>query len=384
MSQRLEQLGVVALIGAAGAIQFSIAVGQSLLAVAALCWLAPLVSRRESFTVPRMFWPLAAYAALTLLSALFSPQPRVSLVDCKQLVLFAVVPMTYRLMTGTRAQTMVSVILSCGAASAAYGIVVQYGFLHYDNLGQRPQGTLGHYMTYSGLLMLVIGLALARVLFGGRDRIWAALVMPALVVAVALTLSRNAWVGVCVAAAMLLSLKDFRLFAILPVFVAVFIVSAPTTVTARFTSIFNLKDPTNRDRLAMMREGRHMIQAHPLLGVGPNMVLPLYEQYRDPDAVEKVNPHLHNVPLQIAAERGLPALAAWLAFIVVLVVDLTKIFRTGEHRFLVAAALAAVASMLTAGMFEHNFGDSEFLILFLAIVTLPFAATRQMERAAPA
>ena len=183
---------------------------------------------------------------------------------------------------------------------------------------------------------------------------------------------------------MLLSLKDFRLFAILPVFVAVFIVSAPTTVTARFTSIFNLKDPTNRDRLAMMREGRHMIQAHPLLGVGPNMVLPLYEQYRDPDAVEKVNPHLHNVPLQIAAERGLPALAAWLAFIVVLVVDLTKIFRTGEHRFLVAAALAAVASMLTAGMFEHNFGDSEFLILFLAIVTLPFAATRQMERAAPA
>ena len=40
--------------------------------------------------------------------------------------------------------------------------------LHYDNLGQRPQGTLGHYMTYSGLLMLVIGTALARVLFGPR------------------------------------------------------------------------------------------------------------------------------------------------------------------------------------------------------------------------
>jgi O-antigen ligase len=380
VAKRVEQLGVVTLLGAAGAIQFSIAVGQSLLAIAAVCWLALLVSRREPVSVPRMFWPLAAYAALTLVSALFSPQPRVSLVDCKQLLLFAIVPITYHLMTGKRAQTMVSVILSCGAVSAAYGIVVQYGFLHYDNLGQRPQGTLGHYMTYSGLLMLVIGVALARILFGSRDRIWAALIMPALLVAVALTLTRNAWVGVCVASALLLSLKDFRLFAVLPVFAAVFIIAAPTTVTARFTSMFNLKDPSNRDRLAMMREGRHMIEAHPLVGVGPNMVQPLYEQYRDPDALDRVNPHLHNVPVQIAAERGLPALAAWLAFIVVLFVDLARIFGTGRDRFLVAAALAAVVSMLAAGMFEYNFGDSEFLILFLMIVTLPFAAARPTAR----
>jgi len=30
--------------------------------------------------------------------------------------------------------------------------------------------------------------------------------------------------------------------------------------------------------------------------------------------------------------------------------------------------------MLTAGMFEHNFGDSEFLVLFLGLITLPYAA----------
>ena len=40
--------------------------------------------------------------------------------------------------------------------------------------------------------------------------------------------------------------------------------------------------------------------------------------YRDAGAVEAVNPHLHNVPMQIAAERGLPALAVWLGFIAVL------------------------------------------------------------------
>ena len=30
--------------------------------------------------------------------------------------------------------------------------------------------------------------------------------------------------------------------------------------------------------------------------------------------------------------------------------------------------------MLTAGLFEYNFGDSEFLMLFLGLLTLPFAA----------
>ena len=32
---------------------------------------------------------------------------------------------------------------------------------------------------------------------------------------------------------------------------------------------------------------------------------------------------------------------------------------------------------LAAGMFEYNFGDSEFLMLFLVLVTLPFAADRE-------
>ena len=94
------------------------------------------------------------------------------------------------------------------------------------------------------------------------------------------------------------------------------------------------------------------------------------------EAVERVNPHLHNVPVQIAAERGLPALAAWLAFMGVLLVDLARRFRIDDQRMLAATGLAACAAMLTAGLFEYNFGDSEFLMLFLLLVTLPFAASR--------
>jgi len=374
-SDPLEQIGLFALFGVSGALLFSIAGAEIFLAIAVACWGGLLVMRHEHAQVPSFFWPLAAYAAWTLVSLAFSPDPRASLSECKQLVLFLIVPLVYRFATGNRAITMISVMLSFAAASATFGIF-QYAILHYDDLGRRAQGTLGHYMTYSGLLMLVLGAALARVLFGRRDRVWAAAVMPALAVAIVVTFTRSAAVGACAAAAVLLSLKDFRLLAVLPIVAAIFLAVAPAKLNARFTSVFNLNDPSNRDRLAMLREGEKMIRAHPLVGVGPNMVQPLYAQYRDPGAVQKVNPHLHNVPVQIAAERGLPALALWLWFIISLTIALARRIRDGHTRFLAASGLAAVTAMVTAGMFEHNFGDSEFLMLFLILVTLPFAAER--------
>jgi O-antigen ligase len=376
----LEQAGALALFGMAGAVQFSIAAAQILLGIALICWITLLVVRRERFEAPSFFWPMAAYAAATIVSAALSPDPRTSLIDCKQLVLFLLVPLVFRFINGDRPHTLLTVVMTCAAISAVFGIV-QYGILHYDNLGQRPQGTLGHWMTYSGLLMLVIGVAIARVIFGTSDRTWAALVLPALGVAVALTFTRSAWVGGCAAIALLFSLKDFRLFALLPILAAIFIAVAPGQITRRYQSMFNMNDPTVRDRYTMMRIGERMIRARPLTGVGPNMVQRLYVGYKGPDSlvgpdgVTHINPHLHNDFVQIAAERGLPALALWLWFIVALMRDLWKRFQAGQ-RELAATAMAIVVALLTAGLFEYNFGDSEVLMLFLTIVTLPAAAAR--------
>jgi O-antigen ligase len=106
------------------------------------------------------------------------------------------------------------------------------------------------------------------------------------------------------------------------------------------------------------------------------MVKVVYADYRPAEFVNPTNPHLHNVPIQIAAERGLPALAAWLWFIVVALRDLWRQLRHGPMRAVAAAGFAAVIAMLAAGLFEYNFGDSEFLMLLLGLMTLPFAATR--------
>ena len=78
--------------------------------------------------------------------------------------------------------------------------------------------------------------------------------------------------------------------------------------------------------------------------------------------------------MQIAAERGLPALGVWLWFVGSAALGAWSIFKQGGHRFLAAGAMGARTAMLAAGFFEHNFGDSEFLMLLLILITLPFAA----------
>jgi O-antigen ligase len=372
---RLELGGLIALLGLVAALQLSIAVAQILLTVAALCWLASHLVHRERVEPPAYAWPLVAYAALTLLSAGFSGDPAISMEDCKQLVLFLLVPVVYDLARGGRARLVVTVALTIGAASAIIGIV-QYGILNYDNLGRRMQGTLSHWMTYSGTLMLMITAAVARLLYDNRDRMWAAMIMPALLVSLALTLTRSAWVGAAAGIAVLLLRRDFRLLAILPVVFVTAIVVAPGQLTSRVYSILDVNDETNRDRLAMLEAGSRIIRDHPLTGVGPDMVERVYPDYRVAYAVKPTNPHLHNVPMQIAAERGLPALAAWLWFVIALTRDLWRMVVARRQMTLAAGGLGAVAAMLVAGMFEYNFGDSEFLMLFLVLVTLPFAADR--------
>jgi O-antigen ligase len=366
----LERIGYGALLGFVAALQFSIAAANIFLGLALLVWLIRAITLRR-LQVPRFFYPLAAYAIATLASAAFSDDPNAGFIDSKQLVLFLIVPMVYELARESKAPFVVQVIITVGALSALFGII-QFGVLQYDNLGRRPQGALGHYMTYSGIVMLVTCAAAARILFT-RDRIWPSLMMPALLVVLGLTFTRSALVGASAGIAFLLLLKDLRLMAVMPVLAALFFALAPPQVTGRFMSMFDSRDPTRIDRVTMLKVGRRMVEAHPLTGVGPTRVGPRYKEFLEPGETDHQNPHLHNVPMQIAAERGLPALAAWIWMIVTLAIDMIRRLKVSESRFLAAAALGSIIAMLAAGLAEYNFGDSEFLMLFLVLMTLPYA-----------
>ncbi len=380
----LDVAGLAGVFGFVAAVQFSLWAGEMLLWASVLAWIASLVLKGERAEAPAMFWPLVAYAAITFLSVAFSLDPRTSLYSSKQLLLFLVVPVVYRFARGERAGEVLTVILSVGALSAILG-VVQYGVLGYDTLQRRVQGSLGHWMTYSGLLLLVTVATSARLIFGRKDRTWPALIMPALVVAIVVTSTRSVWIGTFVAVVFVVALKDLRLAALVPVgaavILAVVMAIAPAALTDRVYSVVNVRDPTSNDRVSMARAGVRIVRDYPLTGVGLDNIKKVYRMYREPDALDWSAPHLHNVPLQIAAERGLPALAVWLWFVVALAVHAVRRFRRDPDRVLAAAAFGAVVGMVAAGMFEYNFGDSEFLITFLALVTLPFAAARTTETA---
>jgi O-antigen ligase len=277
-----------------------------------------------------------------------------------------------RFAQGRRAIQALDLILALAAAGAMVGII-EVAMFGYGGLDKRPVGTLGHYMTFAGVLMLAACAAVARLLFYPERRVWPGVAVPALLVALALTLTINAYVGTAAAITTLVAFWRPRLLLVLPVVAIIAIAVAPPQVRNRVMSISPQQD-SNRERFQMIEMGREIVRDHPIFGVGPEMIGVVYSKYLQPGAVHGYNPHLHNVPVQIAAERGLPALAVWALFIGIAFVGLARQLRQGPARALAGAGLAAVVAMLSAGLFEYNFGDSEFLIVFLGLITLPFAA----------
>jgi O-antigen ligase len=370
----LRRAGFVLVTIALAATQIKLQIAQSAFFAAVVVWV--VVNSREKCwrEVPAFLLPLLAYATWTLISAAFSPEPITSLIDSRQLALFGMVPLVALFARGSKATQALDVIIAVGSVAALYGLY-QYFLGGRNSLEVRPMGPLTHWMTYSGVLMLVTGAALARLVFYTREWVWPAVAVPALVAALVLSLTRNAWLGAATALVVLLAIRNWRLLLVLPVAGLVLVLVAPGVVMSRINSIGDISDPATRDRVGMLRMGAHIVQDHPLFGVGPEMVQRVYPQYRDATyAVNDVNPHLHNVPVQVAAERGLPALALWLWFVVVASRDLWRQLRREEATAVAGAGVAAMVAMLVAGLFEYNFGDSEFLMLFLGLITLPYAA----------
>jgi len=377
----LERYGFYAVAASLALIQLKIAWGESLLGIGVILWLVLVFRGRKPQPLPGFMIPLLVYAGLTLVSTAFSPQPLASLRDDKQLFLYLVVPVTMAFAAGRRATSVTNAIIAVGAVSAFLGIVqgILVGELNLDYLlHNRPRGLVGHFMTYSGLLMLVACSAAAQLLYRQREWLWPAVAVPALLLALAVTLSRNVWIGTIAALTTLVVLRRPKLIIAVPLVIAVALLVP--SVQSRALSMFDLSNPTNRDRISMWKSGQAMIADHWLTGVGPDMVPRAYMTYKRPDAVDpedkpgSTRAHLHNVVIQIAAERGVPALLAWFWFLAVAMRDLWRLTRTGPAKGLAASGLAAIVAMLGAGMFEHNFGDSEFLVLFLGLITLPFAA----------
>jgi O-antigen ligase len=94
--------------------------------------------------------------------------------------------------------------------------------------------------------------------------------------------------------------------------------------------------------------------------------------------------HLHSNLLQIALERGLPALILWLAFLFVYARTLWRLLRRGERlqwieRGVLLGALGGLAGFFTSGLVHYNWGDSEVVMVLYLMMGLSLAINRQVE-----
>ncbi len=356
----------------------SITISMLFLALAFVCWLVQCIQKKLKPHFPGFFWPLIVYALLTLLSSFFSIDPAASLVDSRELLLFLVVPIVY--MGISKEEELKKANLALLASTLINIVYSIFYFFFRAAPEERITGFMDHYMTQAGMLMLFCCLALSLFLFSKEKSrfIWGAGFVLALF-AMALTLTRSAWVGLAVAVVLILYFyRPLTLLAV-PLVLGLFLLLSPSYMKKRAYDIFSLKDLSNIHRIEYLKIGVKIIGEYPLLGTGPSMVDDVFQDPKyDLTDQARENVHLHNNFIQIAAERGIPALLAWLSFVVWAFISLIR-FLLGKEAWLRAvavAALAALAAVMTAGLFEYNFGDSEINILFLYILTLPFILNR--------
>jgi O-antigen ligase len=374
-----------ALVGAlAGCLLFSlvsITLMESFLALAFLFWIVLVFRGTEKFSVPGFFWPLVAYAGLSLVACAFSVNSAMSFKDARELLLYLIIPITMTVAFVPKARFISTTgLLLSGFLSILYSL--GYSIIKAEP-GERIQGFMGHYMTQAGLLLLFLCAALSFFLFS-RERtrwVWGAAV-PLAGWCLALTLTRSAWIGFGFAAAFILLLYKPKALILIPVAAGVVFLVSPQPMKRRALSIFSLNNYTNQLRIQYLKAGLKIIAEKPFLGTGPDTVDMVFQ---DPkyglSAEARSNVHLHSNIVQIAAERGIPTLLAWLAFIASAFISLLALLKKRETSVFpyAAAAGASLLALFMAGLFEYNFADSEIAVLFLYLITLPFAARKPVQ-----
>lgn len=357
---------------------FSIAASNILLGFTILA--APWAARRptrEDWARWRPLWiPAVVYLLWLLLSMVLSYDWDISRRAGGDIFNFTTILLALLLVRRVDDARRVTrgLILLTGAL-AVIGLV-QY-FSGYDSLDARMRATLSHYMTFAGVLLLGDCLLLAEMACGAWRKWWSWPLLVVINLALFLSYTRNTWVALAVVLTVLALTRLPRLLLVyVPVLVLV-VLLAPLSLVQRAASIVDPGDPSNYDRLCMAYAGTRMIAERPLFGQGPEMVSERYAIYRHPTSTRFFVPHLHNAYLQVAAERGLPALAALLWLWGAAGGTAWRRLReegcwSGPNAALYLGTLLALLGFAIAGLFEDNWADDEVQRILLFLLALPF------------
>jgi O-antigen ligase len=358
----------------------SIAASETLLGAACLLW---IVVRPRPLHLPSYVLPLCAFMLTTVLSYWMSPDRSVGGHQITKFVLFPIGLLAANFVTNTKRVQWTFRALLIVAAAGSLTALVQFGikarrFLMTGAIENDPmvldrvKGFMGHWMTFSGGQLLVWCAVIPILAFVGVR--W---IVPLSIVGIGIVFSntRSAWLG----AAAGMGLTSFwlprkQLVRIL-VPIGVVAVLASPFIYHRLSMTVQLASGGDMGRIKLLKAGMEMVQTNPWFGVGLERIPVEFPRYYEGNDLQTFYiGHMQNNFMQIAAERGLICFAAFIWFLLSIYRSLWRFLKSGDAllRSTALSALSALTGFLVMGMFEFNFGDSEPLMLFLFLVSIPF------------
>jgi O-antigen ligase len=159
----------------------------------------------------------------------------------------------------------------------------------------------------------------------------------------------------------------------------------------RNVGFFDQKDQSITWRETVYREGFHLLISKPrhlLVGIGMDSIKRYWRQWGLFDNGRLPIGHMHSNFLQLALERGVPALLVWLTLMVLYWRMLWRLARRPEskeskagndwiERGIVLGALGGLAGFIAAGCVHYNFGDSVVVMIFYLIMGLSLVVQRE-------
>jgi O-antigen ligase len=263
---------------------------------------------------------------------------------------------------------------------------------------ERASGLYGQYQTYAEVLQLVAALALGLLVSLRRKLSWKGallgLAVAGFVGALLLTVTRASWAGFLAAAFTVALVGASRRTLLVTAALALPLVVAGLLVLQqkRQVGFIDTKEGSTSWRLLVWREGAEVLLSKPrhlLVGVGMDSLKRRWREWGMFDRGRQPWGHLHSTPLQIAFERGVPALLLWAAWLFVYGRMLWRLARGGAGgdwvaRGLALGALGGLVGFVSAGLVHYNFGDSEVVQVFYLIMGLALAAERLSGGRGPA
>ncbi|HEX8634443.1 MAG TPA: O-antigen ligase family protein [Pyrinomonadaceae bacterium] len=257
---------------------------------------------------------------------------------------------------------------------------------------ERATGFYGHYTTYAEVLQLIGSLAAGLLLALKRRRSWPGALLAAAVagvsVALLLTVTRASWLSFLLSLIVMSVVGVGGKRAALAVALGALLVvplGLYVLQQKRGVGFFDRKDGSISWRATVYREGFELFAREPrhvLVGVGMDSLKRHWREWGLFDKGRLPVGHMHSTPLQLALERGLPALLLWLTVVFLYARMLWRLLRRAQaqadwrERGLALGALGGLVGFFTSGLVHYNLGDSEVAMVFYLIMGLALASER--------